>query len=93
VQLARPAKHYISYAVLFVSELSLLACSAPSLSGVFSELKPALPLIVFSRIRRRMHDTFIPTTTIAWTVLMLHFVTDGLISMKVKPAVFSKNQT
>jgi len=36
---------------------------------------------------------FIPTTTIAWTVLMLHFVTGGLISMKARPAVFSKNQT
>ena len=29
VLLARPAKHSISYAVMFVSELSLLACSAP----------------------------------------------------------------
>ena len=29
VQLARPAKHSITYAVMFVSELSLLACSAP----------------------------------------------------------------
>ena len=42
---------------MFVSELSLLACSAPWLSDVFSELKPGLPLIVFSRIRRRVHDT------------------------------------
>jgi len=27
------------------------------LSGVFSELKPGFPQIVFSRIRRRVHDT------------------------------------
>jgi len=45
--------------VMFVSELSLLACSAPWLSGVVSELKPGFPLIVFSRIRRRVHDNLI----------------------------------
>ena len=58
VQLARPAKHSISYAVMFISELSLLACSAPWLSGVFSDLKPGFPLIVFSRIRRQVHDKY-----------------------------------
>ena len=36
--------------------VSLLACSAPSLSGVLSELKPGFLQIVFSRIRRRVHD-------------------------------------
>ena len=37
--------------------VSLLACSAPWLSGVLSELKPGFLQIVFSRIRRRVHDT------------------------------------
>jgi len=36
--------------------VSLLACSAPWLSGVLSELKPGFLQIVFSRIRRRVHD-------------------------------------
>ena len=35
----------------------LLACSAPWLSGVFSELKPGFLQIVFSKIRRRVCDT------------------------------------
>jgi len=37
--------------------VSLLAFSAPWLSGVLSELKPGFLQIVFSRIRRRVHDT------------------------------------
>ena len=37
--------------------VSLLACSAPWLSGVLNELKPGFLQIVFSRIRRRVHDT------------------------------------
>jgi len=36
--------------------VSLLACSAPWLSGVLSELKPGFLQIVFNRIRRRVHD-------------------------------------
>jgi len=36
--------------------VSLLACSAPWLSGVLSELKPGFLQRVFSRIRRRVHD-------------------------------------
>jgi len=36
--------------------VSLLACSAPWLSGVLNELKPGFLQIVFSRIRRRVHD-------------------------------------
>jgi len=36
--------------------VSLLVCSAPWLSGVLSELKPGFVQIVFSRIRRRVHD-------------------------------------
>jgi len=36
--------------------VSLLACSAPWLSGVLSELKPGFLQIVFSRIRGRVHD-------------------------------------
>ena len=37
-------------------KVSLLACSAPWLSGVLGELKPGFLQIVFSRIRRRVHD-------------------------------------
>ena len=37
-------------------KVSLLACSAPWSSGVLSELKPGFLQIVFSRIRRRVHD-------------------------------------
>ena len=36
--------------------VSLLACSAPWLSGVLNELKPGFLQIVFSRIRRREHE-------------------------------------
>ena len=39
--------------------VSLLACSAPWLSGVLNELKPGFLQIVFSRIRRRVHDKHI----------------------------------
>jgi len=45
----------------------LLACSAPWLSGVLSELKPGFLQIVFSRIRRRVHDLFLMTiSAISW---------------------------
>ena len=37
-------------------KVSLLACSAPWSSGVLRELKPGFLQIVFSRIRRRVHD-------------------------------------
>jgi len=57
VKFSRPGKHLISYAVVFVS-VSFLACSAPWLSGVLSELKPGFLQIVFSRIRRRVHDKY-----------------------------------
>ena len=40
--------------------VSLLACSAPWLSGVLSELKPGFLQIVFSSIRRRVHDKHAP---------------------------------
>ena len=39
--------------------VSLLACSAPRLSGVLNELKPGFLQLVFSRIRRRVHDNLI----------------------------------
>jgi len=39
--------------------VSLLACSTPGLSGVLSELKPGFLQLVFSRIRRRVHDNLI----------------------------------
>jgi len=65
--------------------LSLLACSAPWLSGVFSELKPGLPLIVFSRIRRRMHDNrlerLIATQKQLFVALLLQHASTGLVSL------------
>ena len=48
VQFARPGKHLISYAVVFVSAFHCLL--------VLSELKPGFLQIVFSRIRSRVHD-------------------------------------
>jgi len=39
--------------------VSLLACSAPWLSGVLNELKPGFLQIVFSRICRRVHDIYV----------------------------------
>ena len=45
-----------SVTLLCLFRVSLLACSAPWLSGVLSELKPGFLQIVFSRIRGRVHD-------------------------------------
>ena len=67
VQLARPGKHFDQLRCCVGFRISLLACSAPWLSGVLSELKPGFLQIVFSRIRRRVHDLFLMTiSAISW---------------------------
>jgi len=56
VQFARPGKHFDQLRCCVCFRVSLLACSAPWLSGVRSDLKPGFLQIACSRIRRRVHD-------------------------------------
>ena len=62
--------------------VSLLTCSAPWLSGVLNELKPGFLQIVFSRIRRRVHDRhllLIYNKETLWQCLKMHSLRFWLI--------------